>query len=1190
MDLTTKIDPNLRISMQLTNRELERDIEASVGYNKANRTWRLIVKYGGNIEIVARKYGAIVERLTEDYAVITISENSILAFSEEREVEYIEKPKGLEYQLNRGLWDTCIVQVNDYVPYNLKGDGVLIGIIDSGIDYSHPDFLDENGKTRIIRMWDQSVDGNPPIGFKHGTEYTGEDINRILNNYVDKYTSGELPSMDISGHGTLVAGVAAGNGAASDRYFRGVAPNATLAIVKLGPTDYDGYPIKTIDVMVGVKYLIEVAREFDMPIAINLSYGSPYGSRDGHGLFETYLNDIALHWKTAIATGSGNDAVKRSHTEGDIRSNDEINFIVSGYVSSVSLELWKSSVDNFNIEIIYPSGASTGVIPRLNQVLRYRYRSESIIILSSPPTPFNVNDSINVEIVSEDTQLEEGMWTIRLYEQAIVLGKYEVWMHSDCSPSCGFLNPTPYNTLTLPSTVENLITVAAYDYRTGKIADFSGRGSSTLQIVKPDIAAPGVGITSTAVGGNYEMASGTSMAAPYVTGASALMMQWGIVEKNDPYLYGSKLRAYLYSGAVKERNVIYPNNIWGYGKLCLQNVMDILMSGNFARNTLRTAQVDSDEETEEYTEEEIEEYIEEEIEEYTEEEKILSEEYIDLLVEKNNTLSRILNEYRDIILGYDYDINSAIIHVARKIVNAIIGDLTLMSSLSYPFLFGLLDIDSLNASNILPVNYHPTLNLRGEGVLIGIIDTGMDYTHESFIDKNGKTRIKAIWDQSIKTNNPPPPFKFGTEYTEEQINEALSSENPLEVVPSTDDIGHGTFLAGVAGGSNTSRYAGVAPEANFICVKLTMAKKYAKENCMIFDEDAVAYEATDILMGIRYLTSKSRQLNMPISILLGIGTTQGSHIGIAYERLINNLGGVCMTSACGNEGNSMKHAMGRLSYTGDTKIIEVNIAEGEKGVQMNVWGYLPDKISIGLTSPSGEVMERVPVRNTTQAHLNLILYNTSIWVNYFTAVDINGDELIVVRMKNPEPGLWKISLYGDDVIDGRFHAWLPLRNWVSRDTYFINSNSEYTVTEMGNSFDLISVGSYNYTNQHLSIESSRGPTRFETIEPDLIAPGVDIAGPIPNNDYGNLSGTSVAAAHVAGAAALLLEWGIVDGNQKDLNTQRIRALLISGARRRLGINYPNNQYGYGELDLLNTFTQMNTNAPIESYGIYLDEI
>ncbi len=1173
MDLTTKIDPNLRISMQLSDTELDRDVEASIGYDRTDKTWRLIVKYGGNIEAVVRKYNAVVERLTENYAIITIPEGNILSLSQEREIEYIEKPRGLEYQLNRGLWESCVVQVNDYIPYNLKGEGVLIGIIDSGIDYSHPDFLDEMGKTRILRMWDQSLDGNPPIGYHHGTEYTSNDINNILDNYVNIYISGPLPSIDTSGHGTLVTGVAAGNGAVSNGYFRGVAPKATLAIVKLGPTDYEGYPIKTIDVMLGVKYLIEVARAANMPLAINLSYGSAYGSRDGHGLFETYINEMALHWKTSISTGSGNDAAKKLHTDGNIKNGKEINFIISGYTASISLEIWKSSVDNFNIEIIYPSGTSTGVIPKLNQVLRYRYRSESIIVLSSPPTPFNVNDSINIEIISEDTRLEEGIWTIRLYEQIILSGGYEVWMHSDSSQSCDFLNPTPYNTLTLPSTVENLITVAAYDYRTGKIADFSGRGSAAFQIIKPDISAPGVGITSTDVGGNYEMASGTSMAAPYVTGACALMMQWGIVEKNDPYLYGSKLRAYLYAGTNKDRNIMYPNNIWGYGKLCLQNVMDILMSGNSSRGILRISQTDFEEE-----------------DNLTEEEKILSEDYIDMLVEKNSNLASLLSRYKDIILGYDYDINSIIIHVARKIVNDIIGDLTLMSSLSYPFLFGLLDIDSLNASNILSVNYHPTLALRGEGALIGIIDTGMDYTHEAFIDKNGKTRIKSIWDQSIITNNPPTSFKFGTEYTENQINEALNSENPFDVVPSTDDIGHGTFLAGVAGGSNSSRYAGVAPEANFLCVKLTMAKKYAKENSMIFDEDAVAYEATDILMGIRYLTSKARQLNMPISILLGVGTTQGSHIGIAYERLVNNLGGACIVSACGNEGNSMNHAMGNLSHTGDMKILEVNIAEEEKGIQINIWGYVPDKISIGLISPSGEVVERIPVRNTTQGHLKLILYDTSIWVNYFTAVDINGDELIVIRMKNPEPGLWKIQLFGDDIIDGRFHAWLPLRNWVSRDTYFINSNSEYTVTEMGNSFDLISVGSYNYVNQHLSIDSSRGPTRFELIEPDLIAPGVDVAGPMPNNKYGHLSGTSVAAAHVAGAAALLLEWGVVDGNQRDLNTQRIRALLISGARRRKGINYPNNQYGYGELDLLNTFTQMNTNAPIESYGIYLDDI
>lgn len=1158
----TKIDPELSIAMELSPQQLDRSIEADVGYDFINKTWRLIVKYSGNIQQLASKYNAVAEILSDTYVIITIAEHLITSFSREIEIEYIEKPKRLEYQMNRGIWDTCIAPVNNYTTYNLKGDGVLIGIIDSGIDYAHPDFIDANGKSRIIRLWDQSIPGKPPEGFTHGTEYTNEELNKILSTH--SYMM-PLPSGDYSGHGTMVAGVAAGNGSASDGIYRGVAPNATLAIVKLGATDYEGYPLKTIDVMFGIKYLISTARTLNMPLAINLSYGSSYGSRDGRGLFETYIGEMAMQWKTVIVTGSGNDASKRMHTSGNIKFNNNINFSVGGYTSNVSLELWKASTDEFNLEIIYPSGISTGIIPLLNQVLKYGYRNESIFVFFSPPTPYNTNDSIYIEIITSLGYLEEGIWTICLHTKATLIGNYDAWLHSNGSEGSEFENPVLANTLTLPGTVQNVITVAAYDYLNGNIADFSGRGRLDLMIVKPDITAPGVQITTTASNGGYEKATGTSIATPYVTGACALMMQWGIVNNNDPYLYGNKVKAYLYAGTIKDKNIPYPNNIWGYGKLCLQDVMDDLMM----RNTWKVTSSQSN------ATNEIERLIR-------------SDDYIDLIAEKTTPLFNYAQDSNDVIIDYEIEKNDVIVHIRKEVANKLIGNLAVMLSMSYPLLFGLLDIDSINASSILPIHYHPGLALEGEGVLVGILDTGIDYTHPAFIDSAGNTRVKAIWDQTILTGNPPPPFLFGTEYNEDQINYALHSENPFEVVPSNDKNGHGTFLAGVACGGESGQYVGVAPKSQILCVKLSQAKQYARENSMLFRDDIPAFQATDVLMGIRYLVEKARSLNMPISILMGIGTAQGPHTGLSYERLTNYRRGVCITSACGNEGNSMNHAFGKLAFTQDSNELEVHIAEGESGIEINIWTYIPDKISVGLVSPSGEVVERVPVRNTLQAYLKLIFYDTTIWIDYFMAVGVNGDQLTVIRLKNPEPGIWKITIYGDNVADGRYHAWLPMRNWISNNTYFLNSDSLYTITEFSNSSEVISVGAYNHVNQHLFAESGRGPTRLGNTKPDLIAPGVGVTGPLPNNSHGTMSGTSIAAAHAAGAAALMLEWGIVDGNQPDLETQTIRTLLISGARRRTGITYPNNQYGYGELDLMNTFREVNTNAPLESYGLYID--
>lgn len=1158
----SKIDPSLILAMQLTDAELNKSVDSAIGFEPTTNSWRLIIKYGGDLNAVAAKYNAEVEILTDKYAIVTIAESHIYNFSAQREIEYIEKPKQLDYQINRGLHDTCISQVVNSPPDYLDGDGVLIGIIDSGISYRHPDFQNPDGTTRILRLWDQAGSGTPPDGFATGCEYTDQDLNRFLQN--SAYQSTPLPSADLSGHGTMVAGIAAGNGRSRNGFYQGVAPKASLAVVKLGPIDSLGYPIKNIDVMRGIKYLVSLARDLDMPLALNLSYGSPYGGRDGTGLFETYIDDIALEWKTILVTGTGNNGASMQHAEGDIYTTPNVSFVINGLISGLALEIWKSGSDSCHIEIIFPDGQSTRIVPALEQAIRYRHHGQSIVVLYTDPTPINRNDSIHIEIISDGGYLDDGIWSIRFHDLHSLFGKYDIWMHGSACEACNFLNPSAYNTITLPATAQNVISVAAYDYKTGKIADFSGRGNYSFVPAKPDIAAPGVNIHTTGLYGGYEIASGTSIAAPFVTGACALLMQWGIIMGNDPYMYGNRLKNALLTSATRDYSGVYPNSIWGYGKLCLHDTLGYLTSDfGLAQFSENTAPLST-------------------------EQKITSEDFIDFFVEKNTTLLELAKDNPDIIIGYEYDLNSVIVHVHRRIINEVIRKLTITLTLSYPLLFGILDIDSLNASGILPINYHPTLSLNGKGVLIGIIDTGIDYTHPAFIDSYGNTRIKALWDQTILTENPPDGFLFGTEYTEEQINKAIRSDAPFEIVPSQDEIGHGTFLAGIVAGNEPEKYLGAAPEATLLCVKLAPAKKYAKENSMLFDDNAIAFQETNILQGVSYLISTAQTLGMPLSILLGVGSTQGSHEGLSYGQMSSRIKGISIASACGNEGNTMTHAMGIIDPMQGVSELELHIADGEQGIAVYLWGYAPDKISVGLVSPSNEVIERVPVRNANHAMLKLIFYDTTIWIDYY-AGDINGDQLAIIRLKNPEPGLWTIKLHGDIVIDGRYHAWLPLRNWISRSTYFMNPSSEYTITEFGNSTAVISTGAYNHINQHLFIESSKGPSRSGIIRPDLIAPGVNITGPIPGHEYASRSGTSMAAAHVAGAAALLLQWGIVEGNKKDLNIYEIRSILISGARRRSGITYPNTQYGYGELDLFNAFREMNTNAPIESHGFYLSD-
>ena len=571
---------------------------------------------------------------------------------------------------------------------------------------------------------------------------------------------------------------------------------------------------------------------------------------------------------------------------------------------------------------------------------------------------------------------------------------------------------------------------------------------------------------------------------------------------------------------------------------------------------------------------------------YDDELRIISEDYINLIVDNNSALESILKEHPKIIMGYEFSYNLAVVYVHESFIDEAASRLSIHSSLSYPMLFALTDIDALDESNIYPVQNHPSLNLRGNGVLIGIVDTGIDYTHPAFIYEDGTSKIKAIWDQNIVSGNRPKNIKYGTEYNSNQINEALKSKNPFDIVPSNDENGHGTFLAGVAAGREEGKYLGAAPDSEILVVKLAPAKEQAKESHMVMKENSVAYQDVDILMACFYLFQKAEEFGRPLSILFGIGSTQGGHEGTTYLMLTGMMPGIVATIACGNEGNAMTHTEGTLVVTGDSYNMEFHVDEREKGLSLYIWGYAPDKLSVSMLSPSGERIEKTSVKNLSQAKYQLIFYNTTIWVNHVFASEVNGDQLTVVRLKNPESGIWRLTLHGDEIVSGKFHAWMLSKNWLHEGTYFLHANPSSTITEFANSRDVIAVGAYNHINGHTFIENGRGPSKNGTIRPDLLAPGVQISGPLPNNSYIARSGTSIAAAHVAGAAALLLEWGIVQENYKDMNTQVVRTILISGANRIPSIKYPNNIYGYGFLDLLQSFKELNMITPHVSPNVY----
>lgn len=467
-------------------------------------------------------------------------------------------------------------------PYNLSGRGCIIAVIDSGIDWKHPDFLNDDGTTRIIKLWDQTIDNEvsqvpPPSGYIYGSEYTREIIDEAFKGEEQAVRSLSL-SRDYSGHGTFVTGIAAGNGRGSNGRNRGVAYEAELLIVKLGDSLERAYP-RTTRLMEAVNYVINEALSLGRPVAINLSFGNNQGSHDGTDLLSSYISLAANVWKSSIVIGTGNEAGAGIHTSGQLTDErgSTVEFAVGEYQTAFNLQLWKDYSDEFELVLISPGGQrffiNNANVTGQGRLGQYQTLGTSIYVYYGEPKPYSAYQQIYFEFIPRNQYVDNGIWALQLTPVRIINGRYDMWLPASASLSeeTRFLMPDENVTLTVPSAADKVISVGAYNSRTDSYAAFSGRGYTRENSrIKPDIVAPGVDIVSTAVGGGYSTRSGTSMATPFVTGAAALMMEWGIVKGNDEYLYGEKIRAYLRRGARPLRgDTVYPNERVGWGALCL---------------------------------------------------------------------------------------------------------------------------------------------------------------------------------------------------------------------------------------------------------------------------------------------------------------------------------------------------------------------------------------------------------------------------------------------------------------------------------------------------------------------------------------------------------------------------------------------------------------------------------------------
>ncbi len=574
-----KAENLLNLALETPLEERLRSDNLNVGYSVAERTWEFIVKYNGNLEAFRQALPQVrVEELIAGYGILTVPQSQTEAALARPEIEYAEIPKKLYFADFQARTASCILEVTERYP-GLDGSGTAIAVIDSGIDYTLPHFRKADGSTRILALWDQGQERSerypPPDGFLQGRLYTQEDINENLK----EPTQTTLLSTDTSGHGTAVAGLAASGKVGT---YQGVAPESSLIVVKLSNTDRTSFP-RTTELMRALTFVCKFAAQRQLPLAVNLSFGNSYGSHNGSSVLERFIDNVSEIGRSVICVGTGNEGAGGGHFSGRVRQGNPFmaEFAVASYEPTLNLQIWKNYVDRYRIYITAPLGERViiqeGIFGKTEAVLG----DTRLLIYVGEPKPYTTDQEIYVDFMPEQTYVDSDVWTITFEPVDVRNGYVYMYLPSEAARSSGtrFVASSPEVTLTIPSTAAKSIAVGAYNSVYNAYADFSGRGYSGQAVgtgereigsVRPTLVAPGVSLQAVTPGGTYQYVSGTSFATPVVTGSAALLMEWGIVRGEDPFLYGEKVKARLIRGARRfPVPMEWPNAMYGWGALCL---------------------------------------------------------------------------------------------------------------------------------------------------------------------------------------------------------------------------------------------------------------------------------------------------------------------------------------------------------------------------------------------------------------------------------------------------------------------------------------------------------------------------------------------------------------------------------------------------------------------------------------------